>query len=375
MNGRNIAVSRPVRPLFEPIAIGDLSLRNRIVMAPMTRSMSVGGVPGEDVAAYYRRRAENDVALILTEGTAIDHPASANDPSVPRFYGDDALAAWARIVAAVHDQGGRIMPQLWHVGMMRKPGDWPNPDIPPIGPSGLVKADAATAGPMTEREIEAVIDAYAKAAAAAKRIGFDGIELHGAHGYLIDQFFWEDTNRRSDRYGGDLVGRARFAGEVIQACRRAVGPDFPILLRFSQWKLQDFTARLAPTPDLLARFLAPLVDSGVDVFHCSTRRFWLPEFEGSHLNLAGWTKKLTGKPTITVGSVGLDKDFLTTLFQGEGANNTDMKSVAEIVARNEVDLVAVGRALLADPAWATKIREGRTSDIVPFTPDALTTLT
>lgn len=373
MKGRDIAAS--VRPLFEPFTVGNLTLRNRIVMAPMTRSMSFGGIPGQDVADYYRRRAENDVGLILTEGTAIDHPVAANDPNVPRFHGDDAMTAWAQVVAAVHDAGGRIMPQLWHVGMMRKPGDMPNPDIPPSGPSGLVKAGAKAADPMTEREVEAMIDAYAKAAADAKRIGFDGIELHGAHGYLMDQFFWEDTNRRRDRYGGDMVGRTRFASEVVQACRRAVGPGFPILLRFSQWKLQDFTARLAPTPDLLARFLAPLVDAGVDVFHCSTRRFWLPEFEGSHLNLAGWTKRLTGKPTITVGSVGLDGDFLVTLFEGEGANNTGMDSLVEIVARNEVDLVAVGRALLADPAWTAKIRDGRTSEILPFTPGALKTLT
>lgn len=119
--------------------MGNLTLRNRIVMAPMTRSMSPGGVPGRDVAAYYQRRAQNDVGLIVTEGTAIDHPASANDPNVPRFYGDDALAAWAQVVAAVHEAGSRIMPQLWHVGMMRKPGDGPNPGVPPSGPSGLVK--------------------------------------------------------------------------------------------------------------------------------------------------------------------------------------------------------------------------------------------
>lgn len=228
---------------------------------------------------------------------------------------------------------------------------------------------------MTEREIEDVIAAYANAAANAKRIGFDGIELHAAHGYLIDQFFWKDTNRRSDRYGGDLVGRTRFAVEVIQACRRRVGPNFPFLLRFSQWKLQDFAARLAPTPDLLARFLAPLLDAGVDIFHCSTRRFWVPEFEGSHLNLAGWTKKLTGKPTITVGSVGLDADFLATLFQGEAAKKTAITDLVEMVMRREVDLVAIGRALLADPAWAAKIKEGNTSEILPFTQDALKILT
>ena len=360
-------------PLFRPFSANKLRLPNRIVMAPMTRSFSPGGVPGPDVAAYYRRRAEYAVGLIITEGTVIDHPASTNDPRVPHFHGAAALAGWARVAGEVHAAGGRIMPQIWHVGTVRKVGDRPNPEAPPIGPSGLYKPGVKVAEPMTEAEIAAVIAAYAQAAAEARRLGFDGIELHGAHGYLIDQFFWEGTNQRTDRYGGDMVARTRFAVEVIQACRRAVGPDFPILLRFSQWKQQDYAARLAATPGLLGRFLAPLVDAGVDVFHCSTRRFWEPEFEGSPLNLAGWTKKLSGKPVITVGSVSLDTDMFAA-FRGLGAAITSIDKLIEMIARDEVDLVAVGRALLVDPAWAAKVRDNRMQELVPFTPESLRSL-
>jgi 2,4-dienoyl-CoA reductase-like NADH-dependent reductase (Old Yellow Enzyme family) len=360
-------------PLFKPFSVNDLRLPNRIVMAPMTRSFSPGGVPGPDVAAYYRRRAENRVGLIITEGTVINHPASTNDPRVPHFHGEAALAGWARVASEVHAAGGRIMPQIWHVGTVRKAGDQPNPEAPPIGPSGLFKPGVKVAEPMTEAEIAAVIAAFAQAAADARRLGFDGIELHGAHGYLIDQFFWEGTNQRTDRYGGDMVARTRFAVEVIQACRRAVGPDFPILLRFSQWKQQDYATRLAATPELLGRFLAPLVDAGVDVFHCSTRRFWEPEFEGSPLNLAGWTKKLSGKPVITVGSVSLDTDMFAA-FRGQGAAITGIDKLIEMIARDEVDLVAVGRALLVDPAWATKVRENRMQDLLPFTPESMKSL-
>ncbi|MBZ5579109.1 MAG: NADH:flavin oxidoreductase [Acidobacteriia bacterium] len=363
------------KPLFRPARLRNLTLANRIVMAPMTRSFSPGGVPGPDVAAYYRRRAENGVGLILTEGTAIAHPAAVNDSKVPRFHGEDALAGWARVLAEVHSAGGRIMPQLWHVGMMRKPGDLPNPEAPPIGPSGIAVPAGKLSEPMTEREIANLIAAYAQGAADAQRLGFDGVELHGAHGYLIDQFFWETTNQRTDRYGGDLVGRTRFAAEAVAACRRAVGPDFPILLRFSQWKIQDFTARLASTPDALGTFLAPLAEAGVDVFHCSTRRFWEPEFEGSGLNLAGWTKKLTGKPTITVGSVGLDNDLMTAFREGKGAGVAGIGRLVEMIERDEVDLVAVGRALLHDPAWAAKIRDGRTTDLQPFSLDSMKVLT
>ena len=360
-------------PLFRPFSVGKLTLPNRIVMAPMTRSFSPGGVAGADVAAYYRRRAENQVGLIITEGTVIDHPASTNDPRVPCFYGEAALAGWARVARAVHAAGGRIMPQIWHVGTVRKAGDRPHPEAPPIGPSGLYKPGVKVAEPMTEAEIAAVIAAYAQAAADARRLGFDGVELHGAHGYLIDQFFWEGTNRRTDRYGGDMVARTRFAVEVIQACRRAVGPEFPIVLRFSQWKQQDYCARLASTPELLCRFLAPLAEAGVDVFHCSTRRFWEPEFEGSALNLAGWTKKLIGKPVITVGSVSLDTDMFAA-FRGQGAAITSIDKLIEMIAREEVDLVAVGRALLVDPAWAAKVRDNRMQDLLPFTPEALRSL-
>ncbi|MFI4941072.1 MAG: 12-oxophytodienoate reductase, partial [Burkholderiales bacterium] len=106
----------PNAPLFKPFLSNNLILPNRVVMAPMTRSFSPGGVPGADVAAYYRRRAENGVGLIITEGTLINHPAATNDPRVPRFHGADALAGWANVVAAVHAAGGKIMPQIWHIG-------------------------------------------------------------------------------------------------------------------------------------------------------------------------------------------------------------------------------------------------------------------
>jgi 2,4-dienoyl-CoA reductase-like NADH-dependent reductase (Old Yellow Enzyme family) len=372
-NDSSIGVNS-ARSLFEPFQAGNLKLENRIVMAPMTRGFSPGGVPGQDVADYYRRRAENDVGLIVTEGTLINHPAAGANPNYPNFHGEDALNGWAKVASGVHEAGGRIIPQLWHVGTTRKIGSHPNPEALPVGPSGLDLTGEKVSEPLTEEEIGFLVSAYAQAAADAKRIGFDGIELHGAHGYLIDQFFWGKTNRRTDRYGGSLLARTRFAVEIVEACRRAVGPDFPILFRFSQWKGTEYTAKLADTPDELARFLAPLVDAGVDVFHCSTRRFWESEFKDSDLNLAGWTKKLTGKPTITVGSVGLDVEFTSLFRERAGANVVNLEGLIERMERGEFDLVAVGRVLLNDPAWASKVREGRTEELIPFTPESTKTL-
>ncbi|MBT2761188.1 NADH:flavin oxidoreductase [Paenibacillus sp. ISL-20] len=365
---------RSTASLFEPFTIGNLTLSSRVVMAPMTRGFSPNGVPGPDVAAYYRRRAENGVGLIITEGTLINHPAATDSPNVPNFHGEAALNGWAEVVRQVHEVGGKIMPQIWHIGMTRPIGAEPNPEALPIGPSGLDLDGNVVTKPMTKDEIEQVIQAYADAAANAKRIGFDGVEIHGAHGYLIDQFLWEKTNQRTDEYGGDMLKRARFAVEVVKAVRKAVGPDFPVAIRLSQWKTTQYEAKLADTPEKLDQLLTALSDAGVDIFHCSTRRFWEPEFEGSDLNFAGWAKKLTGKTVITVGSVGLDEVFTSLFTQGKGAGQKDLEELLNRLEEHEFDLVAVGRALLADPEWAAKVRDGRFDELAPFTPDSLKTL-
>jgi 2,4-dienoyl-CoA reductase-like NADH-dependent reductase (Old Yellow Enzyme family) len=366
---------RSTSALFQPFQSGGLSLPNRIAMAPMTRSFALGGVPGPDIAAYYERRASQAVGLIITEGTVIAHPAAANDPNVPRFHGADALAGWAAVVKAVHASGGKIAPQLWHTGILRRLGSEPNPAVPPVAPSGLSRPGKKVVEPMSDRDIADVVAAFANGAADAQRLGFDAIELHGAHGYLIDQFFWEQTNIRADRYGGDPLARTNFAADIVKACRQATSPDFPIILRFSQWKQQDYAARLAPTPQALEAWLAPLVNAGVDIFHASTRRFWTPEFDGSAMNLAGWTKKLSGRPVITVGSVGLDQDFIETFASaGTGSDGKNLDRLIDMVETGEVDLVAVGRALISDPAWAAKLRDDRVSDMKPYATQDLKSL-
>ncbi len=142
--------------------------------------------------------------------------------------------------------------------------------------------------------------------------------------------------------------------------------DFPIVLRFSQWKLGNYECKMLRDPGELERFLMPLAEAGVDVFHASTRRFNEPEFADSPLNLAGWTKKITGKPTITVGSVGLDVEFLRSTFEGGETQRASLDDLLRRLDDGEFDLVAVGRALLSDPAWADKVRDGREDEIVTF---------
>ncbi|WP_182449583.1 NADH:flavin oxidoreductase [Streptacidiphilus sp. P02-A3a] len=367
--------SRAAEILSRPVALNGLTVPNRIVMAPMTRSFSPGGVPGEDVRSYYARRAAAGVGLIVTEGTYVGHESAGASDRVPRFHGEEQLAGWARVAESVHAAGGTIVPQLWHIGTVRQQGQPPYPEAPAVGPSGIhPDGTEGTGRAMTQRDLDDVIGSFAEAAAAAERVGFDGVELHGAHGYLLDQFLWSGTNRRTDAFGGDPVRRTRFAAEIVAAVRAVVSPAFPVLFRYSQWKLGAYDARLAESPAELEAILAPLAEAGVDAFHASTRRYWLPEFEGSELNLAGWTKKLTGRPTITVGSVGLDGDFLRGFETGEGSPVRDLGNLLDRLERDEFDLVAVGRALLQDPEWAAKVLGGRFEQLQPYDASALKTL-
>jgi len=367
--------------LFTPFHCKSLHLPNRVVMAPMTRNFSPGNVPGEKVAAYYRRRAEGGTGLIITEGTCVGHPAASAYPDVPFFHGEAALAGWRRVVEAVHESGGLVAPQLWHTGAMRgigAPGQTidPWPEVPAHTPSGLLLPGREHGHAMTQADIDAVVAAFAQAAADAQALGFDAVEVHGAHGYLIDQFFWEGTNRRSDAYGGSIAKRTRFAAEIIAAIRARVGGDFPIILRFSQWKLQDYGAKLVTTPGELEQFLAPLAEAGVDIFHCSTRRFWEPEFAGSDLTLAGWTRKLSGKPSILVGSVTLEQDFIDEGKRNIGthAEPASLRNLGELLARGECDLVAVGRSLIPNPDWPKLVAAGREHELRAYDKRDLETL-
>ncbi|WP_428069449.1 NADH:flavin oxidoreductase [Chryseobacterium gambrini] len=347
--------------LFQPFKYKNLELKNRIVMAPMTRAQSDNGVPTQQITDYYARRAASDVGLILSEGTVINRPASKNMQNIPDFYGTEALNGWKNVIDAVHENGGKMGPQIWHVGDTRSSADYPS-----------IEMEKASA--MTLEDIQDTIAQFAASAKSAKDLGFDVVEIHGAHGYLIDQFFWDVTNTRTDEYGGKtLKERSRFAVDVVKAIRAAVGEDFTIIIRLSQWKQQDYSVKLADTPEEMEEWLLPLKEAGVDIFHCSQRRFWEAEFEGSDLNFAGWAKKITGQPTITVGSVGLEGDFMAA-FGGQGTEKADLTELTKRLERGDFDLVAVGRALLQDPEWVKKVKEGNMEELQDFKAESMATL-
>jgi 2,4-dienoyl-CoA reductase-like NADH-dependent reductase (Old Yellow Enzyme family) len=341
-------------PLFTPFRLGPLDLANRFVMPAMQRGMCENGRPRPELAAYYARRAEGGVPLIIGESGAIDHPSSTVQPSSARITADTG-DAWARCVDAVHQAGGKMLLQLWHEGALRNDGN-------ALSPSGRAHPDKESGRAMTREEMLAIGEGFVRSAKIARAAGADGVEVHAAHGYLLDQFLWHGSNLRDDGYGGpDIADRVRFPADIVRAIRAECGPDFVISLRFSQWKEVDYGARVAADAGELERLATLLREAGVDVLHCSTRRFWEAEWAGDGRNLAGWVKALGGLPTITVGSVGLDTDVMTTFIEGKDPAPRVAEAIADLetrLAAGEFDLVAVGRALIGDPDFVKKLSDG-----------------
>jgi 2,4-dienoyl-CoA reductase-like NADH-dependent reductase (Old Yellow Enzyme family) len=381
-------VATPMDALFQPFSIRDLTVRNRFAMSAMNRNPTPDGVPGEDMAQLYARRVAGEFGLIFTGGICIDHPAStglyANRPlALPLLHTPEAKIAWKHVVDVVHESGGKIIAQLLHLGPLRTEGTGYYPEARSSRPSGTYgPADrpslvdpayaerlAVPGDALTDEEIVELIESYGRSAGHAVDAGFDGVEIHGAQGYLPDAFMWDVTNTRTDRWGGGRRERARFAAEVVRAVRKSVGESRPVFYRFSQWKHQDLDAMVANSADELEDILVPLAEAGVDVFDAAHFYIDRPMFTGSHLTLAGWSKKLTGRASMSFGAVGL------TVGQHDPENHqpaetvNNLAAVSALLEQGEFDLVALGRASLNDPEFPRKIRLGE--ELKPFTRDAM----
>ena len=341
-------------PLFEPLRIGPLRLRNRFVLPAMQMGFVERCGPSQRMIDYLRARAEGGTALMFSESCAPDHPSSYWQP-VFCVLNKENEARWGHVVEAVKGAGACFFLQLWHPGAQRVPSaGFRHADYPSLSPSGLIQAGRVNGRAMTPAEMDDLKAAYARAAETAKRLGVDGVEVHSAHGYLMDQFLWAETNQRDDGYGGvALADRARFPLEVVAAIRAAVGPGFPISLRFSQFKEADYGARVFATPDELAEFCALAKAAGVDLLNVSSRRFAKPEWPelDPTRGIAGWTRLVSGLPVITTGSVGLDKDMFLDLFDGaDPALRLYRKSVdlGHLFGLLEPGLIEEGRKVTAD---------------------------
>jgi 2,4-dienoyl-CoA reductase-like NADH-dependent reductase (Old Yellow Enzyme family) len=358
-----------ITPLLQPLRIRGLELRNRFVMPGMQRYWCADGAPDHRLREYYRRRVLGGASLVISESCAVDHPSATKNPVFARIS-PGTRDAWRACAAGVHEAGGAMFLQLWHQGAVNYGGDADsNPAFVALSPSGLAHPGEPSGRAATEAELGSIKRAFVQGAVDAAEIGADGVELHAAHGFLLDQFLWPGTNLRTDRYGGPAItGRAAFVAEVAQAVREAAGPDFVISVRISQWKESDYDARIVQEPGELGQLVAMLRAAGADIFHVSTRRFWKPEWDGSDLGLAGWVKSFTDAAVIAVGSVGLDIDVMASL-NGHEARQTGASRIGELqrrFQRGDFDLISVGRSQIGDPQWVTKMTEHRVSDIRAF---------
>jgi len=338
-----MSVSTAVAPLFIPLELSDgLVLPNRIIMAPMTRCMAGDGlVPTEQMAAYYARRA--DAGLIVTEGVIV-RPDGQGYPNTPGLFSEEQVAGWHRVTEAVHGAGGRIFAQLWHVGRVSHSTylDGAPPIAPsPVAPEGRVpRTDLTYTTPraLDVEEIPQVVAAYGTAAANAQRAGFDGVEIHGANGYLIDQFLHYHTNRRADGYGGTPAAMARFCIEVVDAVAAAIGASRTgIRLSPAAYHFMEEDPRDVAVFDHLLAELAPRGLAYV------------------HAGIAGhdWTYDYLEEGTVAA--------YLRAHYPGRlvGCGGFTPESAAAAVGAGGCDLAAFGRPFIANPDLVARIREGR----------------
>lgn len=360
--------------LFSPLALRGLRLRNRFVLPAMQRAFMEDGAPTQRMVDYLSRCAAGGAGLVICESTSPDHPSAYWVPVMGRLE-PATLGAWQRVIDAVRREGAEIFIQLWHPGSLRKvAAGHPLATHPAWSPSGLVQRGRPNGVAMSQADLEALKQAYVRAARDAQRLGASGIEVHAAHGYLMDQFLWSETNLRADGYGGaTLVERARYPGEIVAAIRDATGPDFPISLRFSQFKEVDYGARVAPTPEELRDMVQLLRRAGVDLFNVSSRRFQKPEWpESAHPDwtIAEWTRSFADAPVMTTGSVGLDVEMFANLFDDQEPKELsvqrDLAWLAERMRHGTIDLVGVGRMHIANNDFVNKVRARRFGEIDLF---------
>ena len=347
--------------LFDPTTAGDIALKNRIVMAPLTRNRAPGAVPTERMADYYRQRASG--GLLITEGTAISHQAQGY-ADVPGLYAPEQIAGWKRVTDAVHQAGGKIVTQLWHVGRVSHTALQPDQGAP-VAPSAVAAQTKTvlivdgqpsyveTSAPRALRidELPGIVEDYRRAALAAIEAGFDGVEIHAANGYLLDQFLKTGANQRSDAYGGSIENRARLLIEVTAALVDAIGAG-RTGIRLSPVTPANDIVDADPQPlfEHVVRALGPLGLAYVHVIEGAT----------------GGPRDIAERP--------FDYAALRQAWRdagGRGAwmvNNGYDLALAEQSLQHGADLVAFGKAFIANPDLVARLRQGG-----PFNPADKTT--
>lgn len=359
-------------PLFSPLSIRGVQIRNRFMMPAMQRGFVRNSIPTDQMVEYLRSRGAGGVGLIISESCGVEHP-SAYWQDVFCYLTRDSLGQWRKLVDAVKGTGARFLMQLWHPGSLREVNaNSPFARYPTLSPSGLIQEGRTNGRAISRQELDDVKAAYVRAAEHAISLGADGVEIHAAHGYFLDQFLWHETNRREDEYGGGtLAERARYPAEIVAAIRAVAGPNFVISFRLSQFKEVDYGASIANSPESLGELLSIIKSSGADCFNASSRKYYKPEWPDRDpiLGWAGWTKFLTDSVVISVGSVGLSSDIFEDLLDNKNPElrmARDLQDIVRRISANEFDLIGIGRAHIANADFVKKVYEQRLDDIIVF---------
>lgn len=336
--------------LFDEVDLGPLQLRNRMAVAPMTRvSATADGRATDRMRDYYGDFARGGFGLIITEGIYTDRTSSQGYLHQPGLTNKKQVEAWASVVDEVHAAEGKIVAQLMHAGALSQGNPHASGTAGPsaVRPKGLQmsfyrgKGSYPVPRAMELSDIDEVRDGFANAARNAQAAGFDGVEVHGANGYLLDQFLSEGINTRTDAYGGSVAGRARLLLETVKCVRAAVGPGFPVGVRVSQAKVNDYEHRWSGGIADARIIFGALGRSGVGYIHTTQFEAWRPAFADNGASLASLARTLGGLPVIANGALHED---------GQAARMLDC---------GEADMIAIGRGALANPDWPNRIRHAR----------------
>ncbi|WP_017691057.1 hypothetical protein [Paenibacillus sp. PAMC 26794] len=329
--------------LLSPVTIHQWQLRNRIVMAPLTRGFADDreGTVTDEMVAYYEQRARDGVGLIITEGIN-PNLSGKGTYGIPGLYTDEQTTSWKRVTDAVHRHGGTIIAQLWHVGRLS------HSDL--IGTAPLAPSSLAAEGrvhklhkpyqvpqAMSTQDIADTIQHFQTAARNAVLAGFDGIELHAAHGYLIDQFINEKTNHRTDEYGGDTAGRLRFLRDIIVAVKKEIRVD-RISVRFSEKKDDDASYAWVDKAGMIDVYLNLFRETGITILHPSTDHY---------------AKAWDGEQSF--------HERIRSRWDGIiiGVGNLDVQTAEHAIGKGSIDLAAFGRPFIANPDLVQRLHTGQ----------------
>ncbi len=340
--------------LFKPAPLGRLSVRNRLFVAPMTRvSALTTGAVGPLMQRYYERFAKGGFGLIVTEGLYTDERYSQAYKYQPGMTSQTHAQSWKPIVEGVQGEGALMIAQLMHAGALSQHSEFTHTTMGPssVQPKGAQMPFYYGTGPYPTPEsldqdaINELVQGFANSALLAKSAGFNGVEIHGANGYLLDQFLTRHTNCRTDRYGGTLSNRLRLYREIIEAVRAAVGEEFVVGVRFSQKKVNDTEHLWQAGEEAAAEIFSQMASSGVDYLHTTEPLASDPAFPGS-LSLAALARKYSGLPVIANG--GVDQP----------------QQASQLLESGQADFVALGKIALSNQDWPNRVMNNK--KIRPF---------